>query len=66
MPRSTREWAKRKLQQAKNNIDWSGYHIVEVAEKYKDAHPEIAGPLYNVAGMLLAVQKIIDNIEKSF
>lgn len=49
MPRSTREWAQRKLDSANNTLDWFDKHILEVAEKYCDAHREIAAPLVDIS-----------------
>lgn len=45
MPRSTREWALRKLDSASNNIKWSQQHLREVCERYLDQHPEISKDL---------------------
>ncbi|MBA7702417.1 hypothetical protein ES703_111184 [subsurface metagenome] len=45
MPRSTREWAQRKLDAASNNIKWSQQHLREVCERYLDQHPEISTDL---------------------
>ena len=49
MPRSTREWAQRKLDAANNSLNWFDKHILEVADKYCDEHIEIAGPLTDIA-----------------
>ncbi|MGD9163014.1 MAG: hypothetical protein PVG39_31705 [Desulfobacteraceae bacterium] len=66
MPKSTRDWAKRKLDEACNNIDWSGKHVNEVAEKYKEHHPEISDGLELVLVSLLQTQKFIEEIKQSF
>lgn len=47
MPRSTREWALRKLSASQNNIDWCMKHLIEVADRYAEAHPKIAEELLN-------------------
>lgn len=55
MPRTTREWARRKLDMALNNLDWVDRHLLEVVDVYLEAHPEIAAPLEQatqVSGML--------------
>lgn len=66
MPRSTREWALRKLKEAIDNLSWSGYHINEVAEKYQDAHPEIAEPLGDILTALSMLMETITKIRGSF
>ena len=66
MPRSTREWAKRKIDEALNNINWAGTHINEVAEKYCSEHPEISNPLNNVLSALALTQDLIKKIGGSF
>lgn len=45
MPRTTREWARRKLDMAVNNLEWVDRHLLEVIDVYLEAHPEIAAPL---------------------
>lgn len=50
MPRSTREWALRKLKSAIDNNDWCQKHLMEVCERYSDPEPEIA------AGLLIAIE----------
>lgn len=42
MPRNTREWSKRKLDEAVRNIEWAQYHLSQIHEKYKDHHKDIA------------------------
>jgi len=55
MPRSTREWALRKLLASQNNIDWCMKHVAEVGTTYAKQHPEISENLltcYNLAETL--------------
>ena len=66
MPRSTREWAKRKLKEACNNIDWAGTHIDSVQQEYESAHKEISGPLLDIQNLLVIVQAAINKVESSF
>ena len=66
MPRSTREWAKRKLDESVQNIDWAGTHINEVIERYKAEHPEVSDPLSNCQDMLVMVQDVIKKVRSSF
>lgn len=62
MPRSTREWALRKLAMAVNNIDWADKHLLEVIEKYLDAHPEIAAPLEGITQLTETVKTLINGV----
>jgi len=66
MPKTTREWAKRKLVSASNNIDWCGTHIGEVIVKYAPEHPEIAAPLKQIQLILAELQISLDKTEASF
>jgi len=66
MPKTTRDWAKRKLMEADNNIDWASYHLREVVEKYNVPHPEIAQPLLILCLALSKIQEQIREINKSF
>lgn len=66
MPRSTREWAQRKLKMSTENINWCGFHINEVIEKYQKDHPEIAEKLVCMLEMLSITEAYIVDISKSF
>lgn len=66
MPRNTREWAHRKLQQANQNIDWSGTHLQAVKERYQADHPEISKALETIQELLIMAQDTIVNLRKSF
>lgn len=45
MPRTTREWAKRELTAAANNLDWCDKHLLAIIDVYLEEHPEVAEPL---------------------
>lgn len=62
MPRSTREWALRKLDAACNNIDWADKHLLEVIEKYLELHPEIAVPLEAITQLTESVKTLIQEV----
>jgi len=64
MPRSTREWALRKLISAINNVDWCDKHLVEVADKYAYLHPNISAGLLYVMGYTKSVKDLIAVIRK--
>jgi len=66
MPRSTREWAKRKIDEALNNINWAGTHLDEVTERYQADHPEISNNIKYVLEMLAMTQDLIKKIGGSF
>lgn len=59
MPRSTREWAQRKLDAANKTLDWFDYHLLEVADKYCDAHREIAVPLVDISATTALLRKLV-------
>ena len=66
MPRSTREWARRKLEESVQNIDWAGSHIYGVVEKYQELHPEVSEPLKAVLKIFEECQNMITLIRSSF
>ena len=66
MPRSTREWAKRKLTESIQNIDWCGTHLNEVAERYEADHPEVSQPLKDIMDILQMAQEVIGKVRLSF
>lgn len=66
MPRSTREWALRKLQQSQDAIDWSVYHLGEVGMLYQEKHPEIADPLAQCTVALIELKAAINKVRGSF
>lgn len=42
MPRSTREWALRKLMASTENLNWCQKHLLEVSDTYAEQHPDIS------------------------
>ena len=66
MPRNTREWSRRELEAARNNINWVGKHLHAVYEVYNVDHPEISEPIYQVQLVLLELDKVIDKIRSSY
>ena len=64
MPKTTREWAQRKCEEAKNNIDWSGTHISQIVDIYKRDHPEAVTVLEGASLLLLEAQKLIESFRK--
>ncbi len=66
MPRNTREWSRRELDAAKNNLDWAGKHLYGVHEVYKADHPEISEPINEVLLVLLELDKGIERIRTSY
>ncbi len=59
MPRSTREWAIRKMDMSEGNLNWAISHLVEVCETYADDHPEIAVPMLEYINAMQLIQKAI-------
>lgn len=66
MPRSTREWAKRKLKEAQNQLDWAATHLVAVHTVYEEDHPEIATPISLIVDTLKLLHEEITTIDKGF
>jgi len=62
MPRTTREWAKRKLTQVQGNIEWAGAHLKEVTDVYDEQHPEITEPIKILNELLITVYNALDEI----
>ena len=66
MPRSTREWAHRKIDEAIQNLNWAGTHTNEVSERYRTDHPEISNNLDHVLSILAMSQDLLKKIGGSF
>lgn len=66
MPRSTREWALRKLTEAHENLNWCGFHLNEVYQKYNPTHPEIGQPIEDIMTVVNMLMEGIVKIRKSF
>lgn len=66
MPRNTRDWAQRKLQEADGNIEWAVSHMAEVGQRYEEQHPEISDPLVQIIEVLKAGKKALLELRKSF
>ena len=66
MPRSTREWAQRKLREVQANMDWAIYHLGEVAEVYDKPHPEISEPLVTAANVLIELKEAVEGVRDGF
>ena len=66
MPRSVREWARRKLMAAAGNLDTAMAHLGEIADLYEKPHPEIADPLLAIAQVLIEMSDAIKAVRKTF
>ena len=64
MPRNTREWARRKLQEACLHFNYSGTHLNQVREVYEADHPEISGVLENCMEVLEELEKTISSLRR--
>ena len=65
MPRNTREWARRKLQEAVLHFNYSGTHLNQVREVYNKDHPDIGGVLENCMEVLEELEKTISALRRS-
>lgn len=66
MPRSTRQWAQRKLDEARNNLDWSATHLKAVYDVYTKDHPEIGAVLFTAIDALAVVSGEISRLKTEF
>lgn len=66
MPRNTREWAHRKIEEAKNNIDWAGYHLNEISETYIEQHPEISIQIEAFLQSFMTIDEALQALRDSF
>ena len=62
MPRNTRQWARRKIEMATNNLDTAGQHLFTVAEIYRKAHPEISDTIELCLESLTLNIQLIDKL----
>ena len=62
MPRSTREWIKRKIEYAAHDIEVAQNHLVEAGQLYKDSHPEY----YNKFAELVSTLEVIKAAVSAF
>ena len=62
MPRNTRQWARRELENAKKNIDWIGVHLSRVGDLYQELHPEISEPIHDLLVILAEIDRSVDVI----
>lgn len=65
MPKSTRQWARRELDAAINNIEWSATHLKAVIDVYIEQHPGIAKPLYLAVEALEMNAKLINDTKEA-
>ena len=66
MPRSTREWAQRKLEMVKGNMETSLLHIEEVREHYVKDHPSLALHMDNLQILLVGIDECVDKLKIKF
>jgi len=66
MPRNTREWARRKLDESVQNLSWGEHHLMGIVEVYEERHPEIATPLVQCVQFIEAIKGQIEKIKASF
>lgn len=66
MPRNTREWSRRKLDEADINLNWAIYHIKEVADRYRQPHPEIGQPLDQSIEVIINLKTFLQRVKDSY
>jgi len=65
MPRSTREWARRKLDEAVLHINYMGTHLNQVKNVYEGPHPEIGNALEAAMSAMEEVETLIKRVRCS-
>ena len=63
MPRNTRDWSKREIDRAINNLDWSGKHLNAMEETYREQHPEIANQLMDAMNAIAAIMRYLKELK---
>ncbi len=66
MPRSTREWAHRKIDMAIGNLETVVAHLEEVREVYEVPHSDIAEHLQQMQFASMVVRDALDKIKGAF
>lgn len=66
MPRSTREWALRKIEMAEGNLETAIAHLEEVRERYAKPQPLIADHLQQMQFASLEVRNTLERLRGSF
>lgn len=66
MPRNTREWAHRELDNANNNLDWTATHLKRVFDVYNPTHPEIGKPIESIIDLLKVAHDAIVQLGSLF
>lgn len=65
MPRTTRQWAQRKLEESMNNLDWAATHLKHMADVYQPMHPEISEALTTIIDLLAEAHNAVHTIRRS-
>jgi len=60
MPRNTRQWARRKIQQVEGLLDNCNEHLCEIADIYHDPQPLIANNLIDTA---IALKQLAEGLQ---
>lgn len=63
MPNTERQWARREIDRAAENLNWAGTHLNRVEERYRALHPEIADPLIAAMQLISVAQEGIEAIK---
>lgn len=66
MPRSTREWAHRKLDMARGNLAGSLAHLEQIREKYQEPHPAVGEAITMVQMMIVESDDALQVIARGF
>lgn len=65
MPRSTREWALRKLKASTENLNWCQKHLLEVSDTYAEQHPDISIDIIMCAEMVEIIRVTILGVREN-
>ena len=63
MPKSVREWAKRKLRSSRKQVDWIGRHLAEIEPHYAKGYVEIHQGIMSGLEMCAILDNLIEKVD---
>jgi hypothetical protein len=66
MPKTLREIAQRKIEQAKNLLDTTGAHLNWIESTYREAHPEISDPVLTAMQTIASIMVFLEELKQQF
>lgn len=66
MPRTTREWSHRKLDEAVNNLDWAIVHLEDIRQRYSERPEILDEPVQQIQALILVCSDTIKKLKGSY